>query len=95
MKVVNLHFTGVCPIDEKGYLSTSTDSSSLFSIDTNYFSARTANVIKQDENLVSQYKRREQGDGNVLHENVESHPGNLDEEVIGIITMKDVMEELL
>ncbi|KAK7837378.1 duf21 domain-containing protein [Quercus suber] len=49
-----------------------------------YFSARTAN-----------YKRREQGDGNVLHENVESHPGNSDEEIIGIITMKDVMEELL
>ena len=91
MKVVNLHFTGVCPIDE----NYPTDSSSLFSIDTNYFSARTANVIKQDENLVSQYKRREQGDGNVLHENVESHPGNLDEEVIGIITMKDAMEELL
>ena len=52
---------------------TSTDSSSLFSIDTDYFRARTANVIKQDENLASQYKRREQGDGNVLHENVESH----------------------
>nr|POE66952.1 hypothetical protein CFP56_72598 [Quercus suber] len=86
---------GVCPIDEKGYLSTSTDSSSLFSIDTKYFSARTANVIKQDENLASQYKQREQGNGNVLHENVESHPGNSDEEVVGIITMKDVMEELL
>ena len=71
-----------------------TDSSSFFSIDTNYFSARTANVIKQDENLASLYKRREQGDGNVLHENVESPPGNSDEEVIGIITMKDVMEEL-
>ena len=90
MKVVNLHFT-----DVQLTRITPTDSSSLFSIDTNYFSARTANVIKQDENLVSQYKRREQGDGNVLHENVESHPGNLDEEVIGIITMKDVMEELL
>ena len=92
---MNLHFTGVCPIDEKGYLSTSTDSSSLFSIDTDYFSARTANFIEQDENLASQYKRREQGDGNVLHENVESHPGNSDEKVVGIITMADVMEELL
>ena len=61
----------------------------------NYFSARTANVIKQDENLASHYKRREQGDENVLHENVESHRGNSDEEVIGIITMKDIMEELL
>ena len=92
---MNLHFTGVCPIDEKGYLSTSTDSSSLFSVDTDYFSARTANVIEQDENLASQYKRREQEDGNVLHENVESHPGNSDEKVVGIITMADVMEELL
>ena len=71
---MNLHFTGVCPIDEKGYLSTSTDSSSL---------------------LASQYKRREQGEGNVLHENVESHQGNSDEKVVGIITMEDVMEELL
>jgi len=45
--------------------------------------------------LASQYKRSVQGDENVLHENVESHRGNLDEEVIGIITMKDIMEELL
>jgi metal transporter CNNM len=92
---VNLDFTGLCPTDEKEYISISTDTSSLFSIDTEYFSARTTNVIKQDENLPPQYKRREQGDGNVLHENVEFNPGNSDEEVIGIITMKDVMEEIL
>lgn len=92
---MNLDFTGLCPTDEKEYISISTDTSSLFSIDTEYFSARTTNVIKQDENLPLQYKRREQGDGNVLHENVEFNPGNSDEEVIGIITMKDVMEEIL
>lgn len=52
-------------------------------------------MIKQDEDLASQYKRKEQGDGNVLHENVGSHQGNSDQKVVGIITMKDVMEELL
>uniref|UniRef100_A0A7N2MHJ0 CNNM transmembrane domain-containing protein n=1 Tax=Quercus lobata TaxID=97700 RepID=A0A7N2MHJ0_QUELO len=93
--------------DAKALANSSISNPSMLTINTNtsscpmlvdhrdYFSARTANVIKQDENLASQYKRSVQGDENVLHENVESHRGNLDEEVIGIITMKDIMEELL
>lgn len=53
------------------------------------------NFIEQDENLHPQYKQRERGGQKTLQDYLESHRGNLDEEVIGIITMQDVMEELL
>ncbi|XP_059460122.1 DUF21 domain-containing protein At5g52790-like [Corylus avellana] len=82
-------------IDEKEYLSNSTDASSLFSIETDYYSAVMTNVIEKDENLHPQYKKREQGGGKTLQDYLESHRGNLDEGVIGIIIMQDVMEELL
>jgi metal transporter CNNM len=95
LKVVYHDFTELSSIDEKEYLSNSTDASSLFSTDTDYYSAVMTNFIEQDGNLHPQYKQRERGGGKTLQDYLESHRGNLEEEVIGIITMQDVMEELL
>lgn len=44
--------------------------------------------------MSARLKKWGSGDGNITDEDLESLP-NLDEEVIGIITMEDVMEELL
>lgn len=65
--------------------------------DTEYCTPLSEHVIivmEQDEDLKQMHNKRhkKQGGGNVSNESVGSH---LDEEVIGIITMEDVMEELL
>ncbi|KAF8044078.1 hypothetical protein BT93_A2146 [Corymbia citriodora subsp. variegata] len=58
-------------------------------------------VLKSKEDVVETYKdmpsrfRRAGKDATISLEDLESLPGNLDKEVIGIITMEDVMEELL
>ncbi|KAJ9679549.1 hypothetical protein PVL29_021461 [Vitis rotundifolia] len=51
-------------------------------------------MMEQGKGVSPRLKKWGSGDGNVTDEDLESLP-NLDEEVIGIITMEDVMEELL
>ena len=51
-------------------------------------------MMEQGKGASPRLKKWGSGDGNVTDEDLESLP-NLDEEVIGIITMEDVMEELL
>lgn len=51
-------------------------------------------MMDQGKGMNARLKKWGSGDGNITDEDLESLP-NLDEEVIGIITMEDVMEELL
>ena len=51
-------------------------------------------MMEQGKGMSPRLKKWGSGDGNIMDEDLESLP-NLDEEVIGIITMEDVMEELL
>lgn len=51
-------------------------------------------MMEQGKDLTPRSKKRGSGEGNITDEELESLP-NLDEEVVGIITMEDVMEELL
>ncbi|KAK9291535.1 hypothetical protein L1049_019483 [Liquidambar formosana] len=62
--------------------------------DTESQSPTLKNVMERDRDIRLQVKKLEQGDENILNEDLDSLP-NLDEEVIGIITMEDVIEELL
>lgn len=95
-KVMALNFTGLySPLDQKEHLSISANSSPLYSSDIDDHSSTPKNVMEQEKYLNSQHKRREQGSEKNLYENLEQISSNSDEEVIGIITMEDVMEELL
>ncbi|KAL6123177.1 hypothetical protein ACLB2K_075700 [Fragaria x ananassa] len=86
------------PINEKEHLSKTIDISSMYSSEiTEYSTPLSEHVMEQDEDLTqTHYKRhKKQVGGNVSNESVGSIQSHLDEEVIGIITMEDVMEELL
>ncbi|KAK3447125.1 hypothetical protein EUGRSUZ_A02723 [Eucalyptus grandis] len=52
-------------------------------------------VMEMYRDVPSRFRRAGNKDATISLEDLESLPGNLDEEVIGIITMEDVMEELL
>ncbi|KAL6127659.1 hypothetical protein ACLB2K_071022 [Fragaria x ananassa] len=86
------------PINGKERPSNTIDISSVCSSEsTEYSTPLSEHVMEQDEDLTqTHYKRhKKQGGGNVSNESVGSIQSHLDEEVIGIITMEDVMEELL
>ena len=51
-------------------------------------------MMEQGKGMSTRLKKWGSGDGNITDEDLEPLP-NLDEEVIGIIAIKDVMEELL
>ncbi|KAF5442172.1 hypothetical protein F2P56_034861 [Juglans regia] len=75
----------------------SANSSPLYSSDTDHDHTLTPkNIMEHERHSNSQQKRGEQGGSeNILYENLEYLPSNSNEEIIGIITMEDVMEELL
>jgi hypothetical protein len=66
----------------------------LYFSDTDDRSSTLKNVKEQGKDLNSQNKKWVQGSENTLYENLDL-PSNVDEEVVGIITMEDVLEELL
>ncbi|TQD75317.1 hypothetical protein C1H46_039132 [Malus baccata] len=83
---------------EQERLSTSEDMSSpLCSSETAYCIPASKHVVEEAQELETQNTRYRQGlrTQNVLSEIIESVQSCMDEEVIGIITMEDVMEELL
>ncbi|KAK9914332.1 hypothetical protein M0R45_038118 [Rubus argutus] len=84
------------PYDRKEHVINTIDTSPVYSSDqsTEYCTPRSEQVREQDEEIAeTQYKR--QGGGNLSSESVGSIQTHLKEEVIGIITMEDVMEELI
>lgn len=82
-------------LGQKEHLNISANSSPLYTSEIDDRSSTPKNVIGQEKYWNSPLKRWEQGNENVLYENSESPPSNSDEEIVGIITMEDVMEELL
>ena len=66
----------------------------MYFSDTDDRSSTLKNVKEQGKDLNSQNKKWVQGSENTLYENLDL-PSNVDEEVVGIITMEDVLEELL
>lgn len=96
-RVMALDFTGLySPLGRKERMSISATSSPLYSSDTDHDHTPTpTNIMEQEKFVNPQQKRWVQESENVLFENLESIPSNSDEEVIVIITMEDVMEELL
>ncbi|KAK6925878.1 CNNM, transmembrane domain, partial [Dillenia turbinata] len=75
-------------------MSISRNASSVFSSDNETQSPVLSNVVGRGNDLRSQLEAMDTGGGNVRNEDLETL-SNLDEEVIGIITLEDVMEELL
>ncbi|XP_057443402.1 DUF21 domain-containing protein At2g14520-like [Lotus japonicus] len=73
-------------------ISISTDASNWHSHETEYYSATLKNAMHQEGDS-EQLHRRSKQDTSTSFENMESLP--TDEEVIGIITLEDIMEELL
>ncbi|PQM40218.1 DUF21 domain-containing protein [Prunus yedoensis var. nudiflora] len=81
--------------DQNYRLSFSMDTSPLYSSETEYCTPTSKHVMEQDKESQTQSNRHKQGQGRNTSENLESLQSSMDEEVIGIITMEDVMEELL
>ncbi|EXC05957.1 hypothetical protein L484_014226 [Morus notabilis] len=83
-------------VAQEEHLSTSTETSPLYSSEIELQSATLKNVMEQDKNFQAHDKRwRGRSGGKVSLKDLEEQPSNLDEEVIGIITLEDVMEALL
>ena len=73
----------------------STYESILSSSDVEFHSPTLKNVMLPDNEPLQESRRWEQEFGYISQEQIESLTAVVDEEVIGIITMEDVMEELL
>ncbi|TKY45263.1 DUF21 domain-containing protein [Spatholobus suberectus] len=69
--------------------------STLNSSDAEFHSPTIKNVMELDSEVRQESNQWEQENGYFSQEQIESLPDVIDEEVIGIITMEDVMEELL
>lgn len=96
--VVERDSTGLIFPQEQERLSTSEDMSSpLCSSETAYSIPASKHVVEEAQELETQNTQQRQGlrTQNVSSEIIESVQSCMDEEVIGIITMEDVMEELL
>ncbi|KAG8638369.1 DUF21 domain-containing protein At2g14520 isoform X1 [Manihot esculenta] len=81
--------------DQIASINVSPNTSPLHSTDTEFQSPTLKGVIEQGKQLDPQSKIWKQGVGDISYKDLEYPPNNLDEEVLGIITMEDVMEELL
>ncbi|KAK7315143.1 hypothetical protein VNO77_33675 [Canavalia gladiata] len=85
---------GLCSSHEPGdYTSISIDASNWDSQETEYYSATLKNVMHREGDSDPPQRRSEQPNASSSFENLEFLP--IEKEVIGIITLEDVMEELL
>ncbi|OIW06370.1 hypothetical protein TanjilG_15015 [Lupinus angustifolius] len=78
-------------IEPQEYISISTDVSTHQSYETEYYSATLKNVMLEKGDSDPLYRRSEQPDSSTSFAN----SLQINEEVIGIITLEDVMEEIL
>ncbi|KAJ4833760.1 hypothetical protein Tsubulata_036244 [Turnera subulata] len=83
------------PLDQKEQLNISTNTSPLYASHMERQIPAFKSVMAQQKDLRPHGKNWEGNDANIAVEDFEIPGTSLDEEVIGIITMEDVMEELL
>lgn len=69
--------------------------SNLSASDMEFHGPTLQNVMEFDNELNQQSRKWGQENAHFSQEEIEALPAGLDEEMIGIITMEDVMEELL
>lgn len=82
------------PLGPREY-SISALASPVYSTDSEFRSPQLKDVMERYKNMSPRLKKAEKIDMPIPWEDLESLPGNADEEVVGIITMEDIMEELL
>lgn len=88
-----MDIAGFGPFLSHDYISISTEASNWQSEGSEYYSATLKNAMLQESKDSDPLHRSKQHDTSISLENMESLLG--EEEVVGIITLEDVMEELL